>query len=120
MIKFLKPLYETLYVTPETMNEIAFHQGFKSDLLEAWDWCLRYLETKNDCDINQAWDIYFAIFKKLSKRLKEVTFYDLKNVSPHLLSLNSTAISVPGMYKNDRALVTISGFSPTLEVLRSK
>ena len=78
MIQFLKPMYTTLYENPRTMNEISFHQGFKSDLLEAWDWCMRYKQTpkhrkfRRKGDINKAWDIYLSVFKKLSKRLKEI------------------------------------------------
>jgi len=41
-------------------------------------------------------------------------------VSPKLLSVNNTSISVPGIYKSDSELITISGFGPTLEVLKSK
>lgn len=48
-----------------------------------------------------AWDLYYSIFTKLTKKLEGVTFYELKNVSPKLLAITSTQISVPGMYKND-------------------
>ena len=101
MIKFLEPLQETLHQPPQTMNEISFYQGYKSDLMEAWEWCLMYRESGDDIDINQAWDIYLAIFRKLSKRHKEVKFYKLQNVSPKLLDIKQTEISVPGLYRND-------------------
>ena len=67
MISFLEPLYESLKEEPKTMNEVAFYQGYKSDLLEAWEWCQLYTESKESIDLNQAWEIYFAIFKRLSK-----------------------------------------------------
>ena len=120
MIKFLRPLYDSLDEKPQTMNEVTFHQGFKVDLLEAWDWCLSYLESEDIDDINQAWEIYYSIFRKLQKRLKEIVFYELQNVSPYLLGINNTEISVPGLYSADRRLITITGFSPVMDVLKSK
>ena len=37
---------------PETMNEIAFYQGYASDLLDAFAWIQRYMETESIADIN--------------------------------------------------------------------
>lgn len=51
---------------PETMNEISFYQGYASDLLEAFAWMKRFMKTENPADINQAWDIYYSIFRRIS------------------------------------------------------
>jgi len=44
----------------------------------------------------------------------------LENVSPKLLATQNCEISVPGLYKPNRPLVTINGFAPKLDVLQSK
>ena len=62
MINFLKPLYESLSQEPQTLNEVAFYQGFKGELLEAWEWCEWYKLYGEEMDMNQAWEIYFSIF----------------------------------------------------------
>lgn len=67
------------------MNEIAFYQGYASDLLDACNWMQRYIETENVADINLAWDIYYSIFRRISSRQKEISFYELRNVAPKLL-----------------------------------
>jgi FKBP12-rapamycin complex-associated protein len=50
------------------MNEIAFFQGYASDLQEAEMWGKRYVITKCTADINQAWDIYLGVFKRISAK----------------------------------------------------
>jgi FKBP12-rapamycin complex-associated protein len=118
MLEVLKEQYETLDDDPQTMSEIAFHQNYRCELLEAWDW-LDKPEPSQD-DILQAWDIYHKLFMKLSKKLKEVTFYELRNVAPKLLKIENTLISVPGLYRCNQKLITIYKFAPSLKVLRSK
>jgi len=53
---------------PETMNEISFYQGYASDLQEAHSWMKMYENSQRNADINQAWDIYYSIFKRISTR----------------------------------------------------
>lgn len=52
MINYLAPYHKIMEQVPETMNEIAFYQGYASDLLEAEAWSQRYLITNNIADIN--------------------------------------------------------------------
>lgn len=65
MIKYLAPYHKMMENDPETLNEIAFYQGFASDLLDAEAWTKRYLITKSPNDINQAWDLYLSIFRRV-------------------------------------------------------
>jgi len=51
-------------------------------LAEAESWCKRYAISKQPWDINQAWDLYLGVFRKISTKLKEVKFYELRNVAP--------------------------------------
>ena len=92
---------------PETMNEIAFYQGYASDLLDAFSWMQRFNETDNVADINIAWDIYYAIFRKISAKQKEVQFYELRNVAPKLLESENLEIAVPGTFKSNKKIVKI-------------
>lgn len=57
---------------------------------------------------------------RLNKKLKEVTFYELRNVAPKLLKIENTIISVPGIYRCNQKIVTIYKFAPSLTVLKSK
>lgn len=52
MINYLTPYHKMMEEAPETMNEIAFYQGYASDLQEAEGWTKRYLVSKNTHDIN--------------------------------------------------------------------
>ena len=72
MINYLAPYHKMMEQPPETMNEIAFFQGYASDLQEAEQWGKRYAITKCAADINQAWDIYLGVFKRISAKQKEV------------------------------------------------
>lgn len=102
------------------MNEIAFYQGYASDLLDALAWINRYMETQSVADINQAWDIYYVIFRKISTKQKEVQFYELRNVAPKLLTSENLEIAVPGTFKSNKPIVKIAKFASVLPVLSSK
>jgi FKBP12-rapamycin complex-associated protein len=72
MYQYIAPYHTLMEKEPETMNEIAFYQGYASDLLDAFAWLNRYMQTLSVADINQAWDIYYVIFRKISTKQKEV------------------------------------------------
>ena len=86
MYAYIEPYHKLMEKEPETMNEIAFYQGYASDLLDAFSWMQRYKRTESVADISQAWDIYYSIFRKISSKQKEVQFYELRNVAPMLLA----------------------------------
>ena len=118
MLEVLKEQYKTFNEPPQTLSEIAFQQNYRCELMEAWDWINKPEPSQED--LLQAWDIYHRLFMRLNKKLKEVTFYELKNVAPLLLEINSTVISVPGIYRCNQKLITIYKFTHSLQVLKSK
>jgi FKBP12-rapamycin complex-associated protein len=120
MINYLQPYHRMMEQEPETMNEIAFYQGYASDLLEAESWAKRFLITKSQQDINQAWDIYLGVFRRISPKMKEVTFYEIINIAPKLIESENLDIAVPGTFKSDRKIITIAKFASVLPVLQSK
>ena len=120
MYQYILPYHKMMEKEPETMNEIAFYQGYASDLLDALAWINRYMETQSVADINQAWDIYYVIFRKISTKQKEVQFYELRNVAPKLLTSENLEIAVPGTFKRNKPIVKIAKFASVFPVLSSK
>ena len=120
MYQYIIPFHKEMEKEPETMNEIAFYQGYASDLLDAYAWMQRFNETENIADINIAWDIYYAIFRKISAKQKEVQFYELRNVATKLLASENLEIAVPGTFKSNKKIVKIQKFDSKLPVLPSK
>lgn len=120
MIANLKDLHKMMEKAPETMNEINFYQGFASDLEEAQMWTSLYQQTKNSADINQAWDIYLNVFKRIGSKYQSVEFYELRNVAPKLLASENLKIAVPGTFRCGRKITRIAKFNQVLPVYSSK
>ncbi|KAJ1339773.1 hypothetical protein BSLG_005592 [Batrachochytrium salamandrivorans] len=98
MFSTLEPLHQMLERGPETAREISFMQTFGRDLAEAYDWCKKYKRTLNADDLNQAWDLYYQVFKKITKQLPQLSTLELQHVSPKLLEAKDFDLAVPGSY----------------------
>mmetsp|Transcript_20799 Transcript_20799/g.32071 ORF Transcript_20799/g.32071 Transcript_20799/m.32071 type:complete len:100 (+) Transcript_20799:151-450(+) len=98
------------------MNEINFYQGFSSDLEEAQLWTSQFKMTGNVADMNQAWDIYFNVFKRITSKYQNVQFYELRNVAPKLLASENLQIAVPGTFRCGFKVTRIAKFSQVLPV----
>ncbi|ORY05502.1 FAT-domain-containing protein [Neocallimastix californiae] len=120
MFATLQPLHQMLEKGPETMREISFNQGFGRDLSEALDWCRKYSKTKDINDLNQAWDLYYNVFRKINKQLPQLTTLELKYVSPKLLNARDLELAVPGQYRSGEPIIRIQSFVPTLNIITSK
>ncbi|KAF8421355.1 armadillo-type protein [Terfezia claveryi] len=121
MLKALEPLHEMLErVSPETLREISFHQAFGRDLHDARDWCNTYRRTGEVGDLNQAWDLYYQVFRKIAKQLPSLISLDLQYVSPKLQHARDLELAVPGTYHTDKPIVKIKSFDPTFTVISSK
>lgn len=120
MYNYLQQYHKIMENEPETMNEVAFYQGYASDLQEAYSWMKLYMRTERMTDINQAWDIYYSIFRRISTKIKEITFYELRNVAPKLLASEDMEIAVPGTFRSNKPIVKIAKFASVLPVLPSK
>jgi hypothetical protein len=95
----------------------SFHlQTYGPDLREAYNWCMRYQETRRDADLHQAWDLYYHIFRRINKNLPSVQSLDLKNVSGTLYNAHDLELAVPGTYVAGEEVVTIQSFAQTLQV----
>ncbi|KAG5519205.1 hypothetical protein PMAC_002293 [Pneumocystis sp. 'macacae'] len=120
MFNILEPLHEMLERGPETLREISFHQAFSRDLQEAREWCAKYRKTGEIGDLNQAWDLYYQVFRKITKQLPQLTTLELQYVSPKILSAVDLELAVPGTYVSKKPIVRIISFSPTFTVITSK
>lgn len=120
MFAALEPLHNQLERGPETLREVSFAQTFGRDLGEAREWCRQYQETSDVNDLNQAWDLYYQVFRRISRQLPQMTTLDLTYCSPNLLAAKDLQLAVPGTYKSGQEIVRIMSFDVTFSVISSK
>ena len=46
-----------------------FPQAYGNDLNEAKRWCQQYRVSLNTRDLNQAWDLYYHVFRRISRQV---------------------------------------------------
>ncbi|KAJ5637081.1 hypothetical protein N7490_006960 [Penicillium lividum] len=120
MFATLAPLHDMLDKGAETLREVSFAQAFGRDLAEAKHYCVLYRQTDEIGDLNQAWDLYYTVFRKISRQLPQLSILDLKYVSPRLKDCNGLDLAVPGTYQSGRPIICIVSFDPILHVLQTK
>ena len=91
-------------------------QTFGVDLTDAYQWCRKYKESRRDADLQQAWDLYYHIFRRVNKYLPTVTTLDLRNVSHVLAHEKDLELAVPGTYHAGEPVVSIAHFASKLTV----
>ncbi|OQR94007.1 phosphatidylinositol kinase (PIK-L1), partial [Achlya hypogyna] len=123
MMAVLQPLHAMMEKGPETLREVSFHQAFGRYLKEAYDWIQRYQNPatpKDEADLNQAWDRYYDVFRRINKQLPQMTTLELQYVSPNLLQAHDLQLAVPGTYRAGHAIVKIRSFGSTMFVMSTK
>ncbi|KAJ8764782.1 hypothetical protein K2173_009184 [Erythroxylum novogranatense] len=124
MLKALEPLHEMLEEGAmnenTTIKERAFIEAYRHELLEAWECCMKYKRTVKEAELTQAWDLYYHVFRRIDKQLQGLTTLDLQSVSPELLECRNLELAVPGTYRADSPVVTITSFAPQLDIITSK
>ena len=99
MFETLAPLHEMLNSGPETLQEISFQQQYGKDLQEAAEFCRRYRHTKQQADLDHAWELYYHVFRRINKQLNQLTQLELSQISPKLeKEARDLAIAVPGFF----------------------
>lgn len=86
----------------------------------AQEWCNRYKISANVRDLNQAWDLYYHVFRRISRQLPHLTQLELQYVSPKLLQCRDLELAVPGLYAPGAPLVRIAYIQSSLHVISSK
>ncbi|EME41618.1 hypothetical protein DOTSEDRAFT_73886 [Dothistroma septosporum NZE10] len=120
MLATLEPLHEMLRKGPETLREISFIQSFGRDLNEARDWCEAYKSTNEIGDLNQAWDLYYGVFKRIARQLPQLMSLELQYVSPELKNAHDLSLAIPGTYQSGKPVISIQSFDPVATVISSK
>ncbi|XP_063386567.1 serine/threonine-protein kinase mTOR [Cydia fagiglandana] len=120
MFKTLEPLHAMLERGAQTTKEVSFTQAYGRDLNEAQEWCNRFKETNAVRDLNQAWDLYYHVFRRISRQLPQLTSLELQYVSPRLLNCRDLELAVPGSYVPDLPLIRIAHIQSSLQVITSK
>ncbi|KAH1016334.1 serine/threonine-protein kinase Tor isoform X2 [Dendroctonus ponderosae] len=120
MLRILEPLHQMMQRGPQTLKETSFNQAYGRDLAEAHEWCRRYRSSGNSKDLNQAWDLYYHVFRRIVRQLPQLTTLELHYVSPNLLKCQNLELAVPGSYAPGQPVVRIAYFQSSLEVITSK
>eukprot|EP01127_Copromyxa_protea_P018907 TRINITY_DN6037_c0_g2_i1.p1 TRINITY_DN6037_c0_g2~~TRINITY_DN6037_c0_g2_i1.p1 ORF type:complete len:1532 (-),score=302.75 TRINITY_DN6037_c0_g2_i1:8-4603(-) len=120
MFDRLMPLHEILLSGPTTPHEKSFHQHFGKELDRALDCCQKFQQSDKVADLNNAWDLYYHVFRRIDKQLPQMTALELQFVSPALLECQNMELAVPGTYEPGKQVVRISSFFPLLQVFGSK
>ena len=47
-------------------------QAYGNDLNEAKRWCQQYRVSLNTRDLNQAWDLYYHVFRRISRQVSNM------------------------------------------------
>merc|ERR1719357_2056716 len=120
MFATLEPLHAMMDKGPQTLKETSFSQSYGNDLNEAQKWCKRYKVSNNIRDLNQAWDLYYHVFRRISRQLPQLTQLELQYVSPKLLLCRDLELAMPGSYVPKQDIIRIHSVSPSLQVITSK
>ncbi|KAL8819240.1 MAG: hypothetical protein Q9223_002295 [Gallowayella weberi] len=120
MFANLEPLHDMIDKGADTLREISFVQAFGRDLHEARQWCVTYRSTHEIGDLNQAWDLYYSVFRRIARQLQHLMQLELTFVSPKLKEAVALDLAVPGTYKSGKPVIRIMEFEPVLNVIPSK
>ncbi|MCJ1306656.1 phosphatidylinositol kinase- protein kinase tor1 [Agyrium rufum] len=120
MFAALRPLHERLEAGPTTLREISFVQAFSANLREALNWCRAYGESNDVADLNQAWDLYYSVWSKISRQLPQLIHLDLSYISPRLKEARDLELAVPGTYQSGKPIIRIMNVDRMMTVIPSK
>ena len=103
-----------------TLRDISFRHSYSRDLLEAYEFLMKFNRTARTTDLHQAWDIYHKVFRRISAQLKNFKNVHLNHVSPALCNAFNLHLAVPGTYSSSQNVITIRNFSTAVDVISSK
>jgi hypothetical protein len=65
--------------------QVSFIHAYGRDLQEASEWVGVFKKTRDVASINQAWELYSSVFRRIKKQINNVESIELQHVSPKLL-----------------------------------
>jgi len=98
MLQVVEPLHQMMEKGPQTMREVAFQQRYGRELLEAKEWVDRFKVSGNESDLNQAWDAYCSVWRRINKNRESLVTVELLHASPKLKKVRHLQLAVPGTY----------------------
>mmetsp|Transcript_15877 Transcript_15877/g.34220 ORF Transcript_15877/g.34220 Transcript_15877/m.34220 type:complete len:1759 (+) Transcript_15877:5883-11159(+) len=149
MLDVLIPLHTQLEKGASTRREQDFLKSFGRDLLDAHNHIRDYVRLITDSGqtiptqggfmspnqtgrsgspanaeaeaaLNQAWDLYYTVFRRINKQLPGLTTLELNQCSPALYNARNLELGVPGSYRVDGSYVKIQRFITDVQVITSK
>lgn len=105
-----------------TLRDISFRHAYGKRLAEAQEFLETYRRTQSTTALHQAWDVYYQLFQKWRKKQLSgaPNKFELHHVSRALTNAKNLRLSVPGTYRPNAPVVSITEFSNTVEVIASK
>ncbi len=98
------------FCSPLTVRFCTLAYG--RDLAEAYEWCKKYQNTKNMKDLTQAWELYYHVFRRISKQLPQVHCCSNPAGAQHAIG----SIAVPVIHERNCEVLVI-GLVLTVRVL---
>ncbi|CAH2267767.1 jg15184 [Pararge aegeria aegeria] len=120
MFRTLDKMHAMLDQPPETLKEVSFLQMYGRDLHEAQRWCEMYKETSEDRYLNEAWDLYCHVVRRIGAQFRSHTSLELQYVSRRLHACRDLELAVPGSYVPDERVIRIAHINTHLQVIKSK
>ena len=149
MLDVLLPLHQQLEKGAATRREQDFLKSFGRDLADAHNHIKEYVRlitssgqsipvrggfmsegsmarstlpanVEAEAALNQAWDLYYTVFRRINKQLPAMTTLELDQCSPNLYNAKNLELSVPGTYNIDGSYVKIERFITNVQVITSK
>jgi len=78
------------------------------------------MKTHEVGDLNQAWDLYYSVFRRIARQLPQLMTLDLTYISPALKEARNLELAVPGTYQSGKPIVRILRFDQVFTVIPSK
>ncbi|KAJ2715121.1 phosphatidylinositol kinase- protein kinase tor1, partial [Coemansia spiralis] len=123
MMHVLRQMHKRTH-NPETLREYHFVQMFGGELAAAEALLVQYFAAdaahRNEALVQQAWDTYYVLFRRIDKLFPGPTTLTLKDTAPALLKCRDMRLAMPGSYNPDEPLVTISSIDPHIYVYGTK
>lgn len=149
MLDVLIPLHMELEKGANSRRELDFLNSFGRDLMDAHNHINEYVRlitssgqtiptqggfmsdpnqagrssspnAEAEAALNQAWDLYYTVFRRINKQLPGMTTLELDQCSPALFNARNLELGVPGSYRVDGSYVKIQKFITSVQVITSK
>ncbi|KAI9601658.1 hypothetical protein H4Q26_001491 [Puccinia striiformis f. sp. tritici PST-130] len=105
MFATLEPLHDQLEKGPETIRESHFATTYGHDLSEARSCCRKYRERGDVSDLNQAWDLYYQVFRSIKLVIWRLLFQGLTEAEkPITIGYISPICKIMGSKQRPREL----------------